>query len=1180
MRLAFFLAGVIGMAPGGWAQGPRPAGPAVDQEWTLEVRGQAAEAQARLEKAANATPVNAQAVRAYAEFLDRYHDPAARQAYSRLAQVLDTSRAPAAERAAVYRRLAGLDLSAGDRAAAVRDVAAFTAADGSGLSLTGRLTNLAAPGYIEIPGPLSAFARMAALAPDMDPAELLPSLARNVVTNGYRTANGTEGLEQTEFLKLVIRYLSQARELEKLSGPDKILRIDACDSTATGDLLRVVGYRMRGGCGSDLVLETVNASRAFLTIDSGFPLEKLEQSLRLNQPFTMDYHPSRLPLMYDLAYWESAKDKTEGEFIDYFLSDPSLCRLYLGLSKLDPETSDELRKQMPAPRLKLYAHVLDFFGGMFEIRDGKAVVPGGARSEKAWAELAGADPAKGAAFYERLISHEDGWLASYLDALARIDGPVRDYLTDPDRLKRFYAAIRGRVTSPGPARPVFQSNTEMLLLTTRLRLDPDGKPHLPGGLDVWKNLFINFPRGRFDSRLTHAAPTWKDPDDVLEALFGLSRKLAENEPLNIFMALSDIDRGRAKPLEPATADRLARDYRDMSAQYSLFAEAPELSDKTILAFMDSAHAITRISDVALRADVAGTFQALAGLWQIFLRQGSIPAKEADQTLAGLMTPFAKVQNDRELFDGGMAGVQLLLKATHSPAKMNPQDRLIDLLAGDLLAGDAGNSSEVHTRMIQDMIRIFEAQRLVALNTLFDLADNLDSVGRGEKLNTTLAGKLATRISEIQLPRGSLSEQERNALAFGYWTERHIDAQRKLNLRAAIEKAANDPQKLKDLRGQLAPFLRDTLVGFNYIHYAPPGAEVLNTNPLFVRSHDFIGSENQQLVWRQTDVYGSGWPESAGGRLTGSLAALPYALAEAEQNFLIPSREQALIWGDLVPQMLVTAVIPRWWNVSPLQLHWVDMHMAYAESLFADAAMSASRREQLETALERYASPGRVRRVDQLLAAGEVHAALEQVPPSEMYLVADALASSDKDSALAAALHRMSAENAEQFSSRAISRAFGSPKPTLANSFEPELLNLRTFPTLMGYSSRILAESWESNLLYYGALADEIHAPPAELNVLVPEWTMQTVQAIFATHLEDWPALLRSLRTVGDGVRDQAHKDHLRASKDIARTTEPGPGETPRVTNDVEGRAGPVRAKDIARTTEPGSTGPVQDSGQQ
>ena len=131
-------------------------------------------------------------------------------------------------------------------------------------------------------------------------------------------------------------------------------------------------------------------------------------------------------------------------------------------------------------------------------------------------------------------------------------------------------------------------------------------------------------------------------------------------------------------------------------------------------------------------------------------------------------------------------------------------------------------------------------------------------------------------------------------------------------------------------------------------------------------------------------------------------------------------------------------------------------------------------------------------------------------PSEIYALASELAPSDKDSALAAALRRMASENAAALSPRTISHVFGTPKPTLATSFQPELLNLRTFPTLMGYSSRILAESWESNLLYYGALADEIHAAPSEMNLLVPEWTRQTVQEIFATHLEDWPALLRSL----------------------------------------------------------------------
>src|SRR6185295_15066020 len=115
--------------------------------------------------------------------------------------------------------------------------------------------------------------------------------------------------------------------------------------------------------------------------------------------------------------------------------------------------------------------------------------------------------------------------------------------------------------SPGPARPVFRSNADMMLLTTRLRMDASGHPVIPGGIEVWRNLFVTHPHGKYDGKLTKAAAGWKDPDDVLEALFALCRKAVENEPLKIFMALSDINRRRSKPIESTTADRLAREFR-------------------------------------------------------------------------------------------------------------------------------------------------------------------------------------------------------------------------------------------------------------------------------------------------------------------------------------------------------------------------------------------------------------------------------------------------------------------------------------------------------------------------------------------------------------------------------------------------------------------------------------------
>ncbi len=1090
--------------------------------WKLEAKGDAAEAREQLQKAANASPNDPLALEAYAEFLGEHRDPAARAAYEKLWQLLNRNGANPAERAKAARRLAELDLLAGDRASAEKHLDAFRSAGGTGLSLPPASV---APrfNYVEIPGPLRSFARMAAISPDIAREDVMASLAHNITLNGYSATRASESLEPTEYLKLVIRYLSQARELEKLAGPEKILRVDMCESTVTGDLLRILGYRMRGGCGSDVALETVNPSRAFLTIDSGFPLSELETALRTNRPFTLDYHPSRVPILYGPEYWQPAvAGQKPADFIDFFLADPSICRLYSATAALDPDTAEQIRKDLPAAKAKVYAHVLDFFGSMFEVRDGKAIVPGGARSEKMWAELVGVSPEKGAAFFERLIEKDDGWLASYYDSLARINGPVEVYLTEPERLKRFYLAMRGKVTSPGPARPVFRANTDMVLLTTRLRMDADGKPHLPGGLDVWKNLFAGKAQAKYDQRIAKAAPGWKDSEEVIEAMFGLSRKIVENEALKIFMALTDIERNRATPLETNTVDRLVRDYKALGAQYPLFAEAPAISDATIVAYLDAAQGITHIRDIALRADAAGTLQALAGFWQIFVRQRSIPPAEADNALSAVLQGFAKVLSDRDVFDAGQKGLTKLLAAAHAPSTGSQQDHIMDLLAGTKAAGD-GALSDAHTQMIQDMTRVFEAQRLVSLDTILTLADRLEAAAAGQKLDSATVARLAGRITEIQLPRTALSTRERTEASVGYWTDKHIETERKLNLRAAIDKAGSDPQKLRDVRAALAPVLRDTLVGLNYVHYAPPGAQVLFTNPAFVRSHDFYGSPDHQRTWLATEVLGSGWPSNAGGRLVGSLIALPYALADAEQNFLIPSREQALIWGDLVPQMILTAVIPRWWNVTPTQLHWVGLNMAYAESTLAQSSLNEAERHRVVAVLDHYVPPSRLKKIDRMLAEGDVRRAAENVVPSEMYLVARELAPNDHDSALAEDLRMLAAEAPQELDPRTISHAFGTPKPLLSTSYEPALLNLRTFPTLMGYSSRILAESWESNLLFYAALADEVHMRPAELNLRVPEWTQQTVERIFATHLEDWPALLRSLRLVGDDVRQKARK---------------------------------------------------------
>ena len=295
------------------------------------------------------------------------------------------------------------------------------------------------------------------------------------------------------------------------------------------------------------------------------------------------------------------------------------------------------------------------------------------------------------------------------------------------------------------------------------------------------------------------------------------------------------------------------------------------------------------------------------------------------------------------------------------------------------------------------------------------------------------------------------------------------------------------------------------------------------NPLFVRSHDFIGAESSPAEWRPTAVAATGWPASAGGRLVGSLVSLPYAIAESEQNFLTPRQEQALIWSDLVPQMIVDVTVTRWRNVTPDQTRWVSLHMERGRNLLASAALDPKLEPRVMDSLLRYTNPGGIDWIHEHLHSGDYANTVANVPPSVLYALAADPAL--KDAALDVAsleITEISEKNNPDLAPAAIARAFGTPKPTLTHSYRPGLLYLRTFPALMGYSSRILAESWESNNLYYAALADEAGVPASQLDVYVPEWNRTAIEGIFATHLEDWPALLRSLQTLTANVRQQSN----------------------------------------------------------
>src|SRR4051812_28182873 len=92
----------------------------------MEKEGDAAGARQLLQRAARSSPPDIGAMTAYAEFLDRHHDPEARAAYEMLMKALTRPEdRPKVDGAA--KRLLALDLLAGDMAGADRHFADYKA---------------------------------------------------------------------------------------------------------------------------------------------------------------------------------------------------------------------------------------------------------------------------------------------------------------------------------------------------------------------------------------------------------------------------------------------------------------------------------------------------------------------------------------------------------------------------------------------------------------------------------------------------------------------------------------------------------------------------------------------------------------------------------------------------------------------------------------------------------------------------------------------------------------------------------------------------------------------------------------------------------------------------------------------------------------------------------------------
>jgi hypothetical protein len=983
------------------------------------------------------------------------------------------------------------------------------------------ITDSSSQQELTIPGPLRSFLRMAGISQKISTEEVVPLLARNVYVQGY--IGWQEKGTPTEFLVLLRRYVSQAKELAQIAGPDGTIRIATCEQALP--LLRVLGYRIRGTCGqSSAALVTENDERAFLTIDSGFPLTALEQTVQQRGPFNYTFPGTRVPLLFAESDWSGISKSRRGETQDLLsalLYHPTVSRLYWALSRIDSETRTVLKQSVGLKRLLPYAADLDFYGANIFIRSERVQVPGGQKAEAAWRDLVGASPESPQEFVPKLLAKDNGWLAAYFDALARTNPEQQRRFTEAHHLQNFYEAFRGPDVSSAASRPAFRRAPDLLLLFTRLQWDDDGQPMVPGGLDVWGEILRDKTQQKYLHTLKKRPKQWGKPDQLVESMFAFARLESDLSPLQMYLLFTEMEKRRSpnQHLKPDTFRKLAQRFEQYSDQYLIFSEFPELDDASITGFVDTADSIDRIPNHTLRGNAMGTFQANVGLWQILARQEQIPDAMLNETWQEMLKPFAKIGTPLQLFDAGCNSFRAVMRGAGKPNAS--QEEIIELLAGPHQTD--GDGRRIHEEMAKEIRAVMNGQRLVSLDTLFVLGKGLSANPNSAVPRSSLIS-LAGELREFQMPQAIFTSSERSEWAAGIYNNRHTDLQMQTDLSKVLKSSPSSAQ-LEDARGTLAPFLRDTLVGLNYAYYAPPGAQMLHINPLFVRSHDFAGETvaGVEGLWRAPQLFGEGSPAGGGAHFVGSLADLPYALSEAEQDFIAPENVQALIWREAVPGLLTSAVLPRWWNVSKNELHAVALYQVAGEELLTASASNAELRAKVIDILAERMPPERSAWIDTTLRAGQTQEATSEATPADtFYLTAEFGRRFPQDQnswgTSGQELLALLRQHPEELSWQRLSRDFGVPHRTLAQTYGRELLNVRQFPAASGYSSRLMAESWDSNNLYWARLADEMGYPPTMLNRLVPELTRRMVGKIFATDFEDWRALLRAMREAGEDLR--------------------------------------------------------------
>lgn len=336
------------------------------------------------------------------------------------------------------------------------------------------------------------------------------------------------------------------------------------------------------------------------------------------------------------------------------MRDRRLRRLIYGAAALEPDTrrwfeqQDDLLEKIARASSGAFAE----FGRSLRVRNGAIEVPGGPGAADLWERLTGEPVTRPTQFATRLLTADNGLLASFYDAVAHLDAPRQRFALGawmPDRQRRwsrfsvFYNDTRIlREANPIPRLPFSRSGLDLFSVLSSLNVMEDGRPAAPASMRFWQSTFATQARtdqGGFDlvsdppfdaawfteTVLMSSMSPWEQVAPMLFAQRLFARAARESTAIDATTAHQVIHRFRQLPalmlaLERSGLGDVATYRTVLDRASTLSTEAQPYRHRVLLMQFQGALALIEQLKRANRLTANGTAALLTTLSQVRLNE--------------------------------------------------------------------------------------------------------------------------------------------------------------------------------------------------------------------------------------------------------------------------------------------------------------------------------------------------------------------------------------------------------------------------------------------------------------------------------------------------------------------------------------------------------------------------------